>query len=306
MNRAALDAVVARYQRVGAPGGSPLITRFAPSPTGELHLGHVLHAEWVWGVAAALGATVLVRMEDHDRTRCRPEFERAILDDLDWLGFRPERMSRASLESHPSPFRQSDHAERYAAAFDRLRVVAEVYGCTCTRAMMEPSPAAGQRRYAGTCRGFPVDRAGRSVVRVAIPDEEVRIDDLFLGMLTQRPQRDLGDVAVRDGMRQWTYQFCVAVDDLHDGVNLIIRGEDLLPSSGTQWLLARMLGRVAPALTVHHPLLAGPDGKKLGKRDRSETVRAMRERGMTAAEVREMAVGSSGGGSVPAAGTGSG
>jgi glutamyl/glutaminyl-tRNA synthetase len=86
-----------------------MITRFAPSPTGELHLGHVLHALWVWRVAAERGAKVLIRMEDHDRTRCRPEYELSILEDLEWLGFVPDAISRSSLNSRPSPYRQSDN-----------------------------------------------------------------------------------------------------------------------------------------------------------------------------------------------------
>ena len=123
------------------------------------------------------------------------------------------------------------------------------------------------------------------MVRARIPGDETEIHDLLLGALLQQPQHDQGDVAVRDVFGQWTYQFCVVVDDMHDGVNLIIRGEDLAPSTGRQWLLARMLGRTEPFITAHHPLLYAADGRKLSKRDRSETVRAMRDKGMTAEEV---------------------
>ena len=265
------------------------VTRFAPSPTGELHLGHVAHAIWVWRIAREHGATVLIRMEDHDRTRCKSEYERSILYDLDWLGFVPDTVSRASLESHPSPFRQSDHPDRYAEAFERLRRTTDVYGCTCTRAMMETSGPDGERRYPGTCRGMPIDREGRNVVRAKIPGGETEIQDLLLGPLLQQPQHDEGDVAIRDVFGQWTYQFCVVVDDLHDGVNLIIRGEDLARSTGRQWLLARLLGRPEPFVTAHHPLIYAPDGRKLSKRDRSVTVRAMRERGMDREEVIALA-----------------
>lgn len=261
------------------------VTRFAPSPTGELHLGHVAHALWVWRAARDLEAIVLIRMEDHDRTRCRPEFERSILADLDWLGFVPDAVSRASLDTSPSEFRQSDHPDRYAEAFARLQRVTEVYGCTCTRAMMETSGPDGERRYQGTCRGMPLDREGRFVARARISGEETSVDDLLHGPLLQQPQHDQGDVAVRDVFGQWTYQFCVVVDDIHDGVNLIVRGEDLAPSTGRQWLLAKLLGRTEPFVTVHHPLLYAADGRKLSKRDRSETVRAMRERGMTAQQI---------------------
>jgi glutamyl-Q tRNA(Asp) synthetase len=262
-----------------------MLTRFAPSPTGELHLGHVLHAIWLWRTAAEQGARVIVRMEDHDRTRCTTAFERSILDDLDWLGFVPDAVSRASLDSHPSPFRQSDHPERYAEAFERLRQVTDVYGCSCTRAMLETSGPDGERRYPGTCRGMPVDPGGWQTVRARIPGGETEILDLRLGTVLQQSQHDQGDVVIRDASGQWTYQFCVVVDDLHDGVNLIVRGEDLLPSTGRQWLLAKLLGRTEPFVTLHHPLLYAADGRKLSKRDRSETVRAMRERGMRAEDV---------------------
>jgi glutamyl/glutaminyl-tRNA synthetase len=268
-----------------------MITRFAPSPTGELHLGHVLHALWVWRTAEERGARVLVRMEDHDRSRCTPAYERAILEDLEWLGFVPDAVSRASLEAAQSPYRQSDHPERYAAAFAKLQQVTDVYGCTCTRAMLETSGPDGERRYPGTCRGMPIEAGGRQSVRARIPGGETEILDLRLGTIVQQPQHDQGDVVIRDTAGQWTYQFCVVVDDMHDGIDLIVRGEDLLPSTGRQWLLAKLLGRTDPFITLHHPLLYAADGRKLSKRDRSETVRAMRARGLSALEVRGLAEG---------------
>lgn len=239
-----------------------------------------MHAQWVWGIAAAVEAVVLIRSEDHDRSRSSAEFEGAILEDLAWLGFEGDVRSRTSLDRHPSPFRQSDHPERYAAALVRLQSVTDVYQCRCTRAAM-PLTSAGERRYPGTCRGTPLDGRGDAVIRARIPDGEVEIDDLVLGPLGQHPQDDLGDVAIRDARGQWTYQFCVVVDDLHDDVNLIIRGEDLAASTGRQQLLARLLGAVTPPVMAHHPLVLALDGRKLSKRDRSKTVRAMRAGGMT-------------------------
>ncbi len=125
-------------------------------------------------------------MEDHDRHRCRPEYERSILADLDWLGFVPDAVSRASLDSSPSAFRQSDHPDRYAEAFAGLQRVTDVYGCTCTRAMMETSGPDGERRYPGSCRGMPIDRDGRTVVRARIPGGETEIEDLLLGPVLQQ------------------------------------------------------------------------------------------------------------------------
>lgn len=267
------------------------ISRFAPSPTGDLHLGHVAHLAWLDAVREATGARVLVRIEDHDRSRCTPANEASILADLDWLGFAVDTQSRLSLASHPSPYRQSDMPEVYAAAFARLRDAGLLYGCTCTRGDLPPPDEEGERRYPGTCRGQPIEREGKSVVRVMLPDGEATVQDLLLGELRQRPLREHGDPVIRDAMGQWTYQFAVVVDDLRHGVNLIVRGDDLRSSTGRQLLLGRLLGREAPFVTVHHPLLLGSDGRKLSKRDGSTAVRTLREAGRSPAEVIALALG---------------
>ena len=272
----------------GMQGRTP-VTRFAPSPTGELHLGHVVHALWVWGVAEVLGATVLLRMEDHDRSRCRPEFEGAILTDLAWLGFEGEPGSASSLTGSLSPYRQSDVPERYAEAFVRLSAATDVYGCSCTRAQLGPADADRERRYPGTCRGKPLDREGRCVIRAHLPEGKVVTTDLRLGALEEDPQATCGDIAVRDALGQWTYQFSVVVDDLFHRVDLVVRGEDLVHSTARQAVLGRLLGREQPVITVHHPLVVDPNGRKLSKRDWSRTVRAMRESGRTAEQVIEEA-----------------
>lgn len=264
---------------------APLITRFAPSPTGELHLGHVLHAAWVWGVAEGAAAHIILRMEDHDRTRCTPGFERSILADLDWLGYSTDHPSLNSLATSPSPYRQSDVPARYQTAFDDLARRGLLYGCRCTRADLGAPGPDGERHYPGTCRGQPMDGHGVVSVRVQLPDAETVVTDLRLGPLHQYPAREHGDPVIRDARGQWTYQFCVVVDDMLQGVNLIVRGEDLITSTGRQLLLAQLLGRTAPFVTVHHPLLLAVDGKKLSKRDRSEAVRVMREQGLRAEEV---------------------
>ncbi len=288
-----LRSVAARW-RAGTRRPAP-VTRFAPSPTGDLHLGHVAHALWVWGVADALGAPVIVRMEDHDRLRCAPEFEQGILHDLAWLGFDPEPASLASLMSaEPSPYRQGDVPEVYDAALAHLGQSHEVYGCTCTRGMLgDPAPD-GERRYPGTCRGQPRDRGTPAALRVALPDQATSVEDLVLGPLVQHPLREHGDVVIRDARMQWTYQFCVVVDDMRHGVNVVVRGVDLVTSTGRQRLLGTLLGRAEPVVTVHHPLVLGPDGRKLSKRDRSETVAAMHAAGMHPADVIAAAYRSSG------------
>ncbi len=262
------------------------VTRCAPSPTGLLHVGHVAHAEWVWGLAEAVGARIVLRMEDHDRSRCRPEYEAAILADLAWTGFAVTPEALGALAQRPSPVRQSDHPERYAAAIERLRTVARIYPCRCTRAAMGPPDAHGERRHDDGCRRSAWEASAEAALRVELPDTAVTWQDLTHGPQREYPWRQVGDTLLRDAMGQWSYQFCVVVDDLHDGVNLVIRGDDLRASTGRQVLLGQLLGRTTPVVVQHHPLVYGPDGQKLSKRDRSETVQSLRERGLSAAEVR--------------------
>lgn len=284
-----LRSVAARYAALPDRPASPLVTRFAPSPTGELHLGHVAHALWVWGVAAVLDAQVILRMEDHDRTRCHPEHERSILNDLAWLGFDPDGKLLHSIARAPSDYRQSDQPRCYVEAATALAAVTDVYGCTCTRSMLDAPDRDGERHYPGTCRGQPIDRPGQVSMRARLPDVTTSTEDLLLGELVQHPQSAHGDVVIRDAAGQWTYQHCVVVDDLRHSVNLVVRGADLISSTGRQQLLASLLGRTEPVITVHHPLVLAPDGRKLSKRDASETVRSMREGGMAARAVIDAA-----------------
>ncbi len=277
--------VADRYRNLPSAVAHP-VTRFAPSPTGDLHFGHVVHALWVWGVARELDGKVIVRIEDHDQTRSSRESEQRILDDMEWLGFHPDAESLQSLRStFPSPWRQSDHAELYATAAEQLEKSASVYGCTCTRANLGPADESGDRNYPGTCRGMPRDRVETASWRVHLPDVAVHTTDLLLGEIAQHPAREGGDVVIRDARGQWSYQHCVVVDDIRHGIDLIVRGEDLATSTGRQQILGQMLGRTMPAVTLHHPLVLAPNGRKLSKRDRSETVASMRERGMTAVDV---------------------
>lgn len=270
--RWAEDASIAKLVAAAVPHGlghAGLRTRFAPSPTGHLHRGHLVHLEWVWGVAGMLGAEVAVRMEDHDRGRCRPEYEESILAELAALGYSTSHPSLVSLASHPSPWRQSDNPERYQAAFDRLYAAGLLYGCTCTRGDLPPPDDVGERRYPGNCRGKPVTGPGPRQVRVMLPDEPTEVRDLLLGPLRQHPALEHGDPVIRNAAGEWSYQLCVVTDDIHDEINLIIRGDDLKASTGRQFLLARLLGRTTPFATLHHPLLRDASGKKLSKRDMS-------------------------------------
>lgn len=248
------------------------MTRFAPSPTGYLHLGHVVNALYVWSVARALGGRVLLRIEDHDRIRSRAPFEAALIADLDWLGFVPDA-------GHRPLARQSDRPGRYEEALARLRTRAHVYACDCSRRDI------GGERYGGRCRERGLAKVPGVGIRVALDEQPERFHDLRLGSIEQNPAAQCGDLLVKDRDGHWTYQFAVTVDDLEDGVDLVIRGADLLASTGRQIKLARLLGRSEPPLFLHHPLIVKPDGEKLSKASGDSGVRDLRTAGASPAEV---------------------
>jgi glutamyl/glutaminyl-tRNA synthetase len=252
-------------------------TRFAPAPTGWLHLGHVLNAAVVWGLARAHRGHVVVRIEDHDRRRCRPEFESALREDLHWLGF------AADEEAPP----QRERSARYADVLGVLTARGLAYPCACSR--REISGGTPERHlelvYPGTCRGRQVDPASTVGRRVVLAEQEQQFDDLRLGAITQIPARQCGDLLVRDRDGQWTYQYAVTVDDLDQGIDVIIRGEDLLPSTGRQLQLASLIGRVKAPRFLHHALIRHPEGEKLSKSRGDTGVREMRAQGASAAHV---------------------
>ena len=198
------------------------VTRFAPSPTGHLHLGHVVNAIYVWGIARALGGAVQLRLENHDLTRSRSAFEQSILDDLEWLGLVPDSPPIDDLRGPgPSSGRQMDRPERYRSALADLTARGLTYWCDCSRARLELQPAApdGERRYDGCCRHRGLGPGPDRGVRLRLePGAEV-FDDGRLGETTQEPANQCGDVLVRDRLAQWTYQLAVAVDDWVDGVH---------------------------------------------------------------------------------------
>jgi glutamyl-tRNA synthetase/glutamyl-Q tRNA(Asp) synthetase len=263
-------------------------TRFAPAPTGFLHLGHLVNAIHVWGIARAQGGTVVLRIEDHDRTRCKPEYERALLDDLEWLGLDADVAPRDSFGRHSHAHRQSDQGARYSHALETLAAQEMVYACQCTRrdvAQLVPRAAGEEARYPGTCRGAQVDVFTHFARRVIMtPGDEV-FDDLRLGVRAQDPSQQCGDLLVRDRHANWTYQFAVTVDDFVQEIDVVIRGMDLLGSTGRQWRLARLLGRTALPLTLHHALLHRPDGAKLSKSTGDTALHELRRAGATAAQL---------------------
>jgi len=259
-------------------------TRFAPAPTGQLHLGHAVNAIHVWGLARAFGGQVLLRFEDHDRTRSRTEYERGILDDLDWLGLVPDVGETAAFRAGPFPLRQSDSASRYEAALERLDRAGLAYACDCSRrdiAQEVPDVFGEEMRYPGRCRARAVDRSTAKARRVMLAPGIEKFDDLRLGLMAQEPAAQCGDLLARDRLGQWTYQFAVVVDDMEQGIDVVIRGEDLLSSTGRQIHLGRLLGRDRPPSYLHHPLILKPDGSKLSKSAGDTGIRELREEGLT-------------------------
>lgn len=261
-----------------------IVTRFAPAPTGYLHLGHVANAAHVWGEARRRNARVLLRIEDHDRSRCKPEYEAAIRDDLTWLGFVPD----AEVP------RQSERGPRYAEVLIDLKRRGLVYPCDCSR--KDIAAQAGdlfneETRYTGRCRTRKLAADSTPARRLIMEPGTERFTDLVLGNQEQSPADECGDFLLRDRLGNWTYQFAVVVDDMDQGVSLVIRGEDLLSSTGRQIRLARLLGRSEPPAFLHHPLIRKAGGAKLSKSDGDTGVRELRAAGLTATKVIALATG---------------
>ena len=258
-------------------------TRFAPAPTGQLHLGHAVNAVYVWSIARAFGGSVIVRIEDHDERRSRAAYDASIRADLAWLGLEGDNAALA----HPVVLRQSDTPDLYAADLARLAATgAHVYPCRCSRRdIAAHTDHHREPYYPGTCRRaavLPEDTAAR---RLQLGDDLITFTDLRHGVQTQQPSAQCGDLLLKDRLSQWTYQFAVVADDLRQGVNVIIRGDDLLDSTGRQFMLGEALGRRLPPQVLHHPLIMHPDGTKLSKSRGDRGLAELRAAGWDAARV---------------------
>jgi glutamyl-Q tRNA(Asp) synthetase len=276
---------------IGAMSGD-VVTRFAPSPTGYLHLGHVRSALEGWRAARETGGRFLLRIEDIDHTRCRPEYEDAIIEDLRWLGLDWDGPIR----------RQSEHFDDYRAALAKLEAAGLLYPCFCTRREIhaEIARAGGAPQgeigasYPGTCRALSAaERAERLrdaadyALRLDIGAALARTGPLYWFEGDARLEADpaaLGDVVLGRKEMPTSYHLAVTVDDALQGVSLVTRGADLLAATHIHRLLQALLGLPTPGYR-HHPLLTDASGKRLAKRDRALTIRAMREVGQTPAEV---------------------
>ncbi|MCF8879765.1 tRNA glutamyl-Q(34) synthetase GluQRS [Hyphobacterium sp. SN044] len=280
------------------------VTRFAPSPTGYLHLGHAFSAMTAWRAALEAGGRFLLRIEDIDRTRCKPEFEAAILEDLEWLGITHDGEIR----------RQSDHFPDYAAALDKLRADGLVYRCFKTRKeIMEEieraphHPGEGPEGviYAGPDEPIdPVEEEGRLAAgdpyawRLSLGACRERLgadwDGLSFTETGEGPNGETGEIPIRPDLLGdvilarkdvgTSYHMAVVHDDALQGVTHVIRGQDLYHATHLHRLLIHLLGLPVPVWR-HHGLMTGPDGKRYAKRDKSATLKSMRERGMTRKDV---------------------
>jgi glutamyl-Q tRNA(Asp) synthetase len=284
------------------PADACLVTRFAPSPTGFLHLGHAHSALAGWRRARAAGGRFLLRIEDIDPLRCRPEFTAAIEEDLAWLGLDWDGPVRV----------QSAHLDAYRGVLEALAARGLLYPCFCTRADIAREIAASAAAphlapmgpdgplYPGTCRRLSRDERA---ARVAAGEPHALRLDMAAALQAVPPRLSFaeegegrvacdparfGDVVLARKDIPASYHLCVTHDDALQGVTLVTRGEDLKPATDLHRLLQALLGWPAPAY-AHHRLLTDGTGRRLAKRDRAETLRELRARGISPAEARALA-----------------
>ncbi len=280
-----------------------VFTRFAPSPTGDLHLGHAYAARFAWDAARRGGGRYLVRIEDIDGARCRREFEARNLDDLAWLGLQPDA----------PPVRQSERLAHYRAALDHLAGLGVIYPCLCTRAAIRAeiaaanvapqatvtAPVAPPGIYPGTCRRVDQEWLAERIARGE--PYALRLDaeralrvagtlvwtDLARGQATVRADH-LSDVVIARKELATSYHIAVVVDDAAQGITHVTRGEDLLAVTPLHRLLYALLG-LSPPLWHHHALCCDDQGRRLAKRSGALSIRALREQGLSPDQVLRMA-----------------
>lgn len=266
-----------------APG--QVCGRFAPSPTGRMHLGNIYAAVMSWLAAKSRGGQWLLRIEDLDPQRSRPGYARLIEDDLHWLGLEWDRGGIDGI-GPGGPYCQSRRHSFYQEALMRLRHAGLTYPCTCTRAQIRvasaPHASDGHNIYGGRCRpaAVPYDwtnAPARYAERIIVPHGPVTFDDIFAGTVALDAARESGDTVLRRGDGAWAYQLAVVVDDALMGVNQVVRGCDLLGSTPLQIYLQRMLGYPQPQYG-HIPLLTNAAGQRLSKRDGALAMDVLRRR----------------------------
>lgn len=256
--------------------------RFAPSPSGRMHLGNVLAALLAWLDVRSQGGEMVLRIEDLDPQRCSLDKAAQLVDDLQWLGL---DWDEGGLEPE---YCQSNRSQHYETAFRRLEELGLIYPCYCTRAerlaASAPHASDGAVVYTGRCahltqaqRQELEGQGRRPAFRVRVPQETLTVEDGHMGPYTQRLDTDCGDFIVRRSDGVWAYQLAVVVDDALMGVNHVVRGCDLLSSSPAQAWLHRILGFEPPQF-YHLPLLVDGQGRRLSKRDRDLDLGVLRSK----------------------------
>lgn len=258
--------------------------RFAPSPTGRMHLGNIFTALVSWLSARKQGDRWILRIEDLDPQRSRMEHARLIEDDLRWLGLDWDE-GGVDGPGDNGPYMQSRRNEFYEEALARLERTGLTYPCRCTRAdimaTQAPHESDGRVVYAGTCRPASLGGSGGGdapvrATRLFVPDEEITFTDRLYGVQTVNLSTHCGDFVLRRADGAWAYQLAVVVDDALMGVREVVRGSDLLLSSAQQIYLYRLLGLEPPEF-AHVPLLCNVEGRRLSKRDKSLDMGSLRK-----------------------------
>ena len=258
------------------------VGRLAPSPSGRLHLGHARTFVLAWVDARQRGGGMRLRLEDLDRSRCRPEHIRRSLLDLEWLG----------LDWDGEPLYQSQRLDALREAAERLERIGAAYRCVCTRADLEQAAQAPQRgvtelRYPGTCRPrAPAQRSSeppttQSALRLRVPEGQLSFVDGLAGPQSVDVSADVGDFVILSRSGLPAYQLAVVVDDAEQGVNEVFRGDDLLSSTARQLLVSRALGLPEPRW-FHVPLVLDAQGRRLAKRADDLSLETIREAGVDA------------------------
>lgn len=250
-----------------------VVGRFAPTPSGRLHLGNIFSAMLAYLSARAAGGRCLLRIEDLDRARCRDDDVQRLSDDLDWFGF----------VFDGEVLRQSERSGVYARALARIAAAAEVYPCWCSRGQLHaasaPHAADGQPLYDGRCRRLPPENRPDkpAALRVAVPDRTISLTDRLQGEYAQNLAKECGDFILKRSDGVYAYQLAVVVDDALSGVTEVVRGRDLLSSAPRQIFLYRCLGYPPPSY-LHTPLLLDESGERLSKRGGSSNLAELRRR----------------------------
>lgn len=280
-----MDAGLTAVQGSALQPQRPVVGRFAPSPSGRLHLGNLACSLLAWLSAKSQGGRIVLRIEDLDAARCPRRYADQLEEDLAWLGLAWDE--GGSTGGPNGPYYQSECADIYTESYNKLADMQLVYPCFCSRAQLHAASAPhlsdGTVRYSGACRGLTAaEQAARALQkqpawRLIVPDETVCFTDGHMGAYAENLAADCGDFLLRRADGVFAYQLAVVVDDARMGVTEVVRGADLLSSTPRQLYLYRLLGLTPPQF-AHCPLLLAADGRRLSKRDGDQSLENLRAR----------------------------